>query len=209
MPPPSLQLSRRAPSIDPRIVPDRRRTRRVSVTMPGRFMRANKQEYACKLVDICAGGASLSAPVSVEKDERIVAHFDQFGALEGTVVRATDAGFAMKFSSTLHKREKLVAQLTWLINRHELSGIEARRHERFAAPSKTMTMRLDEAIAIECRVLDFSLSGASIETVARPQIGTEVLLGKLRSRVMRHHDTGLGVQFLDVQNAEALRRTFG
>jgi hypothetical protein len=60
-------------------------------------------------------------------------------------------------------------------------------------------------------VLDISISGASIGTPARPDIGTEVVLGdqKLRARVMRHHAQGFGVQFLDTQNQAALRRHFG
>ena len=58
-------------------------------------------------------------------------------------------------------------------------------------------------------MLDFSLSGASVGTKARPPIGAEVHLGKLRARVMRHHEHGIGLQFLDIQDPEAVRRYFG
>jgi hypothetical protein len=68
---------------------------------------------------------------------------------------------------------------------------------------------LAEGITLTCRVLDVSISGASIATPARPEIGTEVTLGKLRARVVRHHPQGFGVQFLDIQNPTALRRHFG
>ena len=40
---------------------DRRRHRRVDLTLLGRFMRANKEEYPCKLRDISVGGAALIA----------------------------------------------------------------------------------------------------------------------------------------------------
>jgi len=53
------------------------------------------------------------------------------------------------------------------------------------------------------------LSGASIATEARPPIGSEVFLGKLKARVMRHHDRGIGVRFLDIQEPEAIKRHFG
>jgi hypothetical protein len=59
------------------------------------------------------------------------------------------------------------------------------------------------------RVLDVSISGASVETEARPAIGAEVVLGKLRARVVRHHVVGLGLEFTDIQNPDALRRYFG
>jgi hypothetical protein len=59
------------------------------------------------------------------------------------------------------------------------------------------------------RQLDVSVSGASVATDARPDVGSEVTLGKLRAKVVRYHEQGFGVQFLDIQNPTALRRYFG
>jgi len=125
------------------------------------------------------------------------------------VVREFEGGFAFKINATKHKREKLAAQLTWLANRSELTDIEGRRHERIAPENKESSLQLAEGIVVTCRVLDVSISGASVATPARPALGSEVVLGKLRARVMRHHSQGFGVQFLDVQNPTALRRYFG
>ena len=69
----------------PRLVADRRRHKRVNITLLGRFMRANKQEYPCKLIDISVGGTAMMSPVAVEDGERIVAYFDHIGGIEGTV----------------------------------------------------------------------------------------------------------------------------
>jgi len=115
----------------------------------------------------------------------------------------------MRLVATLHKREKLAAQMTWLINKEEFNGTEDRRHDRVAATNKASTLRLTDGISVDCRILDVSLSGASLGTEARPPIGSEAMLGKLRCRVMRHHERGIGVQFLDIQEPEALRRYFG
>src|SRR5512139_117707 len=101
---------------------DQRRHKRVAVTLLGRFMRANRHEYPCKLNDISVGGAAISSPVEVEVGERIVVYFDHIGGMEGSVVRLFEGGFAMQFKMTAHKREKLAAQLTWLINRDVLKG---------------------------------------------------------------------------------------
>lgn len=205
----SAPLARRAYALSTRITPDRRRHKRVSVTLLGRFMRANKQEYPCKLHDISVGGAALMSPVSVPEGERVVAYFDHIGGLEGQVVRSFDGGFAIRFNATQHKREKLAAQLTWLINRDELSGLTERRHERIVPRNGSSSLKLAEGLVIACQVLDVSISGASIGTEARPSIGSEVYLGKLRGRVVRHHDQGIGIQFMDIQNPLALRRYFG
>lgn len=182
---------------------------RFVVNLSGRFMRASKQEFACHLQDISVGGATLSADVPVGKDERIIAYFDQLGGLEGDVASTFGGGFTMRLSASRHRREKLAAQITWLVNSHELSGAEARRHERISVARQDSALKLAEGLVVPCDLHDVSLSGASIGTTARPAIGSEVHLGKLRARVMRHHEHGIGVQFLDIQEPEALRRYFG
>lgn len=194
----------------PQTALDRRRHRRLQVTLLGRFMRANKQEYPCKLVDISVGGAAIMSPVALEMGERVVAYFDHIGGIEGTVVRQFDGGFAIELIASQHKREKLAAQITWLINRHELGVAgENRRHERTKLASGMATLKLDEGVSVQVSVKDISMSGASISTPARPPIGAEVQLGKLRGRVVRHHPEGIGLQFLDIQQPEALRKYFG
>ncbi len=205
----SVPFARRAVATAAKLSADRRRHRRVPLTLLGRFMRSNKLEYPCKLNDISVGGASMMSPVILSPKERVIAYFDHIGGIEGTVARLFEGGFALQLIATPHKREKLAAQLTWLINRHELPSIEERRHDRIATPPRSMPLKLDEKLTIDCRVVDFSLSGAAIETNARPQLGAEVMLGKLRARVVRHHESGIGLQFLDVQQPEALRRYFG
>jgi PilZ domain len=204
-----MSFARRSQGVLTRIVPDRRRYKRISVTLLGRFMRESKEDYACKLLDISAGGAAVMSPQPVPVGERVVAIFDHLGGLEGVVVREFEGGFAFKISATQHKREKLAAQLTWLCNRSELTDADGRRHERIAPANRESMLQLAEGIVVGCRVLDVSISGASIATPARPELGSEVLLGKLRARVVRHHPQGFGVQFIDVQNPNALRRYFG
>ena len=203
-------FARRSQGLLTRIAPDRRRHKRIAVELLGRFMRENKQEHPCKLIDISAGGAAIRpmSAIPVGAGERVVAFFDHIGGIEGTVVREFDGGFAFKLVATQHKREKLAAMLTWLANRSELDGAEERRHERIVPKSGRQQLQLAEGIILDCEVLDFSVSGASIGTPARPVLGTEVMLGKLRARVVRHHAQGFGVQFMDTQNHAALRGHF-
>jgi hypothetical protein len=195
--------------LDARIVPDRRRHKRFSVALLGRFMRANKQEFPCRLNDISVGGAALMSPVEVELGERIVAYLDEIGGIEGEVVRVFEGGFAISLKASQHKREKLAAQITWLVNKEQFDASISRRHQRIAVVNKTSTLKLSDGSSVDCRVLDVSLSGASIGTEARPPIGDEVNFGKLRCKVMRYHERGIGVQFLDIPDPEALRRYFG
>jgi hypothetical protein len=203
-----MTFARRPQGVLSRIVPDRRLHKRIPVTLLGRYMRESKEEHPCKLVDISAGGAAIMSPIAVPLGERVVAYFDHIGGIEGMVVREFDGGFAIKINATKHKREKLAAQLTWLANRSELVA-DGRRHDRVTPKNGDSMLQLAEGVMLTCRVLDVSISGASIATPARPDIGTEVVLGKLRARVVRYHPQGFGVQFIDIQNPTALRRYFG
>ena len=105
--------------------------------------------------------------------------------------------------------EKIVNQLTWLINRERLELAEGRRHERVVPKNSSSTLILPNGEAYECRVIDVSLSGASIASIVKPPIGTNVVLGRMRGQVVRHHDKGLAIQFADLQDPDSLARSFG
>jgi PilZ domain len=205
----SPALAEQAQIIAQRSATDRRLHRRVEIALLGRFMRANRQEYPCKLKDMSVGGAGIMSPVDVELEERIVVYFDELGGLEGAVARVFPGGFGMRLASTQHKREKIASQLTFLVNRPFLGEFAERRHERIAPTNTPQSLTLADGIILSCHLLDISLSGASIATPARPALGTDVKLGKLSGKVMRHHGEGIGIQFTDVQHPNALRRIFG
>jgi PilZ domain len=195
-------------SVLPRILPDRRRHRRIAIHCLGRFMRADKAEFPCKLIDISIGGAAMETAQAVENGEHVVAYFEEIGRIDGVVARQIDNGFAMLIQATQHRREKLAAQLTWLANRRVLGIPEARRHERVVPRQLDSFLVMPDGSQLECHILDVSISGASVAVAVRPPIGTEVLFGRLRAKVVRDHDQGVGLQFLDIQNPQALSRHF-
>lgn len=202
--------ARRAPLSAARIAPDRRRHKRFKLALPGRFMRSDRSEHNCKLIDVSPGGMAVASTERVELGERIIGQFEHLGSIVGSVARILPDGFAVSFAMTAHKREKLAAQITWLVNRHELAGqVSERRHERFSIKQRISTLKLSESLVTQCRILDVSLSGASIGTDARPPIGHLVTVGKQVARVMRYHQQGIGVQFIEPQERDALQRDFG
>lgn len=58
---------------------------------------------------------------------------------------------------------------------------------------------LDDGRRYDCKIIDISLSGAAIEIAVRPAMGTPVTLGRMRARVIRHFENGIGVEFTSVQ----------
>jgi PilZ domain len=193
----------------PKIVPDRRRHRRVPVHLHGRFMREDKQEYPCQVINMSAGGMALHAPVVCNIGERIVAYLDNLGRVEGAVVRSFEGGFAVQIIASLYKRERIANLLTWLINQQSLGLTEERKHERVVPRISASKLIMPNGEVHDVRVIDVSLSGASIATKVKPPVNSEVVLGRMRGRVVRHHDQGVAIQFAELQDPDSIARSFG
>lgn len=213
---PPLAVDRRPRSRDAlpqrrlaRIVPDKRKYRRVPVALEGRFMRETREDYPCTIVDMSAGGMALRAPIVCEDGERIVAYIDVIGRLEAIVVRPIASGFAARILASQHKREKIVNQLTWIINRDRLGLGEGRQHERVMPKKAASSLILPNGETFPCQVIDVSLSGASVACEVRPQDGAAVVLGRMRGKVVRHHARGVAIQFADLQDPDSIARSFG
>lgn len=206
---PKRQFAGHADRPIPKIVPDRRRHRRVPVRVFGRFMREDKQEYPCQVINMSPGGMALLSPVTCDDGERVVCYLDNFGRIEGVVARSFEGGFALRILASLYKREKIANMLTWMINQEMLGLAEERQHERVVPRNPSSKLILPNGEVHPCRVIDVSLSGASIASTVRPPIDTLVILGRMRGRVVRHHDQGVAIQFADLQDPDSLARSFG
>jgi PilZ domain len=191
----------------PKIVPDRRRHKRVAVSLSGRFMTEDKQDFPCEVFNMSPGGMALRAETSPQPGERVVAYLDNLGRLEGVVARTFEGGFAVALKASAQKRERIANLLTWLTNR-DLSG-DDRQHERFEPRIAAQKLIMPNSDVHDCRVIDVSLSGASVATLVRPPLQTVVVLGRLRGTVVRHHDQGFAIQFAELQDPDNLARTFG
>lgn len=192
---------------------DKRLHRRFPMALAGRYMRADKSENTCVIKDISVGGAAVmhgETSDHVTLGERVVVYVEQLGGLEGIVVRVWSDGFAFRLTATQHKREKLAAQITWLLNEPDLKGAELRKHERILVGNRRADLHVaGESVTLPCLILDVSVSGASLACPIKPDIDTEVRLMGLRGRVVRHHHEGIGVQFVDILDLDTVQSYFG
>jgi hypothetical protein len=174
---------------------ERRRFQRVPVSLLGRYMLANRQEYPCQTVDMSPGGASLMAPVRGAVGERVIVYLEQVGRIEGEITRHLPEGFALNIQAGALKRDKIASQLTWLANRQALGLPEDRRHERVTPINAGVTMRFESGREVMARLIDVSMSGAAVSTESKPSIGAAVVLGSTPAKVVRHFKGGIGVEF--------------
>lgn len=162
-------------------------------------------EHACQILEMSPGTATMRTDCIAGIGERIIAYIDHLGRIEGEVVELLADGFVMTVLASERKRERLAAQLTWLANRHELNLPEDRRHERVHPANPVSILRTAGGELYHCRIVDLSLSGAAIEVDTQPPVGSEVTLGAMRGRVVRHLEGGIAIEFAAVQTPGTLQ----
>ncbi|MCW2316531.1 hypothetical protein M2322_002079 [Rhodoblastus acidophilus] len=174
---------------------ERRRHARVKLALLGRYMLEDRREFPCQTIDVSVGGLAVTAPVRGALGERVVAYFDSLGRVEGTIVRHLEYGFAMTANMPAFKREKLVNQLTWLVNRKTLGLPEDRRHERITPNRAQTTLRFPDGTLAPAKIVDISVSGAAIVCTAQAPLGSMLHIGRRPARVVRVFDHGMGLEF--------------
>ena len=187
---------------------ENRSYQRVKVKVYGRFMLEDRTEHPCQVVDMSPGNAAFITDHVGEPGEKVIAYIDHIGRVEGVLTRTLQDGFAMTILASDRKKDKLAAQLTWLANKHELDLPEDRRHERVLPQNPMSIMALNDGRQYQCRIVDLSLSGAAVESDAKPALGTPVTLGTMRGQVVRHFDEGVAIEFAVVQRHETLEAAF-
>jgi hypothetical protein len=168
-------------------------------------MRADKLDYPCRLKDISILDAAMTTSTVLIVGEHLIVYLLHLGGLEGNVVRRTEDGFAMSITVTQRKRDKLAGQIKRLSMQGVISEAEERVFPRRPANDMT-TLALLDGTVLDCPMLDVSRSGVSIVTPIRPPLGTEVILANQRAVVVRHHDEGIAVEFVNQRLDEEVAR---
>jgi hypothetical protein len=175
---------------------ERRRFRRVRVDLPGRlFTPADGKEAHCQILDLSPGGAAIACEMLPEPGTQVILYVDGFGRFEGQVMRMDDSSFGVHFSCTALKRERTAEQLTLFLNKDMVDETVMRRHERTSQKGFAKFTRADGQI-VHCEVMDISASGVSLKTDMRPPIGEFILIAQMAGRVARHHEQGIGIEFV-------------
>jgi hypothetical protein len=175
---------------------ERRRFRRVRVDLGGRlFTPGDGKEARCVILDLSPGGAAIDCEIIPENGTAVVLYVDGFGRFEGAVARRDGHGFGVAFVCTPAKRERTAEQLTLFLNKSLVDETVLRRHERTHQKGFAKFTRADGQV-INCEVMDISVGGVSLKSEVRPPLGEFVLIAGMAGRVARHHEHGIGIEFV-------------
>jgi PilZ domain len=161
----------------------------------GRFMLPDMSEHPCQVEDITMEGATFKTAKVPLLGQSLVAYLEEVGRVEAISAGPVDGGFKIKFSLQGARLERLQQRIQWL--REKESGApDGRRHARYEPTEKVSQIVLPDGRVYNCEVIDISVSGAAIKTEVMPSVGTYVMLGKMRGRVVRYLDMGVAIEFV-------------
>jgi hypothetical protein len=174
---------------------ERRRHRRVPMKLNVRFLLEDGSEHGGHVSNISIGGMGITSEARPEAGSSIIAYVQDLGRLEGLVSRVDKDGFAVRLTLSAMRRDKLEERLG--SGSGAKSGPGGRRHQRETTSGVTRIQRADGR-ELPCRVIDLSLGGVSVETAEWPPLGEQVMVGKMRGRVVRHHEMGIAIEFVEI-----------
>jgi hypothetical protein len=161
----------------------------------GRFMLPDMTEHPCQVKDIDRDGASFISQHVPPPGLAVVAYIEELGRVEAVSGDAIPGGFYVAFSATGARRERLTAKIDWMQKR-EVGGAENRRHPRYEPREKVSQLTLPDGRVYPCEVIDISVSGAAIKSDVMPSIGTYMMLGRMKARVVRYLENGVAIEFV-------------
>jgi hypothetical protein len=191
----NAHLDALADHLQPEPARERRRHRRVPLSLSGTLLDSRNLEHHFAILDASAGGVRIKTDARCMMGEKVVLYCQGIGRLQGAVARRGDGELAIAMTLTPLKKEKLIEALTWQINKDELQLEETRRAERFNATGE-LVCELGNGRKLQCRALDISLLGMSLATSEkRPMLGEPVTIGRYKGTVARYTEQGFAVDF--------------
>lgn len=165
----------------------------------GRFMLPDMSEHPCQVNKISIEGATFITSHVPPGGLAVVAYLEEVGRIEATSGLPVPGGFEVSFSLTGARRDRLQSRLNWLAQKQagvDPGSIEDRRHARYEPKESRSQITLPDGREYPCEVVDISLSGAAVKVEVMPAVGTNLLLGKMRGRVVRYLESGIAIEFV-------------
>ncbi|MGQ0484240.1 MAG: PilZ domain-containing protein [Hyphomicrobiales bacterium] len=165
-------------------------------TLFGRFMLPDQSEHPCQVNEISLTGAVFITNQVPQRGQSIVAYLEEVGRIEVTSAEPVPNGFRVTISLTGARRDRLESRLRWLVQKQGSQGTAGdRRHARLETRETTSQITMPDGRVYDCEVLDVSLTGAAVKVDVMPSLGTYIMLGKMRGRVIRYLENGVAVEF--------------
>ncbi len=181
---------------------DKRKHRRIALPLSIKMLLQDGRESEAIVRDISAGGVAVLSEERPEENSSIVLYVEDVGRLEGSVVRHHTHGFAVSFSASKQKQDKVADKLTWVANKARL-GLSDDGLAVAGVAANAAELALADGSSIDCRIVGLSLNGATIHVSPKPAIGQNIVLGRMQGVITHHLPDGVGIEFTGASDVRA------
>ena len=137
------------------MVVERRDDVRIIVSLPGRFILAsrrdalgNRREFSCRLVNISSQAIALATPINGPIGERVILQVEQFGRVEGKIIRVLDHGFVIAVVAGEDERAKLLSKIVWFDQHINYEKLDDRTSKRIVPRNPHSTIVLSDGSVV-------------------------------------------------------------
>jgi hypothetical protein len=192
---------------------EKRQETRIILSLPAQYTLENKYElngdrrrFSGRMINLSSRAMTLFAPVTGAAGDRVFTHSEEFGRLDGKIIRVLDRGFVSSIIATDKARERLAARIEGYekIKNHDLP--DRREHKRIMPMDPRSVLFFSDNSRFGCFIIDASTSGVAVSADVTPKIGTPLAVGSVVGRVVRHFATGFAVQFVQLQKIEEIEQ---
>jgi PilZ domain len=160
----------------------------------GRFMMPDQSEHPCQVTDITHEGAAFVSSLQPPAGIAIVAYIEEIGRVECLTTGLLPNGFEVRYTAEGARLERLKSKIDFM-SKKTSGGPDSRKHTRYEPAERRSQITLPDGRVYNCEVVDISLSGAAIKTDVLPSLGTYLMLGRMKGRVVRYIESGVGIEF--------------
>lgn len=183
-------------------------TQSSGLNLLGRYMLPDKREFECIVTHVALSSVSLKSDELGSIGDHVIVYIDQLGRVEGEIGELFDDGFVFNIKMAPAARNRWADRIASIDQSSHMSGSEQRGDVRVEPEQASSRFTLPDGRVYPCKVIDMSISGASIKIDVFPSIGTPVQLGKMSGKVVRHHGEGVAIEFDNVPETGTLADRF-
>jgi len=160
--------------------------------------------FACRARSMSPTSFVVAAPVIGEVGQVVTASFGPFGKLTGRIENHVEDGFTIGIEVPPARRQELGQKISALKTRAWTGMAEQRGEPRYMPGEPRSVIVLADGTVLPCLVVDYSASGTAVSADLNPAIGTELVVGQVAGRVVRHFEVGFAVTFTERQDPDAI-----
>ncbi len=167
--------------------------RRYKVPVAGKLFGISTSAVDCEVLDLSSGGARIQLAQQVPEGP-VTLYIDRIGRIEAEVAGQEGGEVRLRFICSEARRHSISEVVGQMLQGGVAQITRLRRQNRI--PLSNFYLVRDNGMIVPCDALNISQRGMSLRAKVMLPVGELATVGQSRVRVVRHHDDGFAVEYI-------------